>query len=222
MAKSYGYCVVWCCNFGLDEGRLMKKILRFFIVFIILLIFCNISYALDRCNEYRSDVRNSFSLRFNTNFPWWYGLAQLEQESSCRGNVTAFDAGMGIAQFMPATWKFITKEMGRADLNAYNPADSIEVQAFYMERIQGHENWTDRLWITFQIYNGGRSILYNEYKRAGIVDWDLMKQQCQRKKIQMKWGILDLCDVNYKYSKRIYNKAENYRLGKDHYSWRYW
>jgi hypothetical protein len=38
----------------------------------------------------------------------------------------------------------------------------------------------------------------------------------------MNWGTLDLCEVNYDYSKRVYSRGNKYRLAKDHYSWRFW
>lgn len=202
----------------------MEKLLKFLMVSFLIIFFSSNVYALDRCREFTTDVRNSHIRNFDGNFPWWYGLGQIEQESACRANVTAFDAGMGLTQFMPATWKQIKKEMGRPDLNPYKAADSIDAQAFYMASIQKKENWTNpkELWISYQIYNGGRTLLYKEYQRAGVLDWDLMKNECQRRKIQMKWGVLDLCEVNYDYSKKVYSRGDKYRLGKDHYSWRFW
>jgi hypothetical protein len=105
-------------------------------------------------------------------------------------------------------------------LDPYNAKDAIRMQAFYMQKIHTKENWTGRLWTSYQIYNGGASTLKNEYKRAGILDWDLMKLSCTRKKIQMKWGILDLCEVNYSYSKQIEKYGNVYRRGPD--GMRYW
>lgn len=202
----------------------MGKILKFLLFSFLIIFFTSNAFALDRCREYITDVRNSHTRNFNGNFPWWYGLGQIEQESSCRANVTSFDSGMGLTQFVPSTWNVIKKQMGRPDLSPYKASDSIEAQAFYMASIQKKENWSasKQLWISYQIYNGGRSTLYKEYQRAGVLDWDLMKSECQRKKIQMKWGVLDLCEVNYSYSKEVYRKGNSYRLGKDHYSWRFW
>lgn len=202
----------------------MGKLLKFLIISFLVIFFTSDLYGLDRCREFITDVRNSHIRNFDGNFPWWYALGQIEQESACRANVTAFDAGMGLTQFMPATWNSIKKQMGRPDLNPYKAADSIEAQAFYMASIQKKENWTNpkRLWISYQIYNGGRGLLYKEYQRAGVLDWDLMKSECQRKKIKMNWGTLDLCEVNYDYSKKVYKRGDKYRLAKDHYSYRFW
>jgi len=106
-------------------------------------------------------------------------------------------------------------------LDPYNPTQAIRMQAFYMNRIHTKENWTGKLWVAYQIYNGGKSNLYNEYKRAGVLDWELMKMFCQRKTIILKSGApLNFCDVNYDYSKKVERYGNSYRRGSD--LTRYW
>jgi hypothetical protein len=188
-------------------------------VALILLACCPVVNALDRCETLVQDVRVEHTKYFGIQFPYWYGVAQLKTESACRTNVTAFDAGQGVAQFMPKTSQYIQSLMGEK-LDPYNPKQAIRMQAFYMARIHQKENWTPALWISYQIYNGGRGTLYKEYQRAEILDWELMKMSCQRKKIKMSWGILDLCEVNYDYSKRVEKYSASYRRGAD--GIRYW
>jgi hypothetical protein len=96
--------------------------------------------------------------------------------------------------------------MGEA-LDPYNPKQAIRMQAFYMYRIHTKENWTGRLWIDYQVYNGGKTTLYNEYQRAGILNWELMKKECHRKS--------NFCDINYGYSKKVERYGEGYRRGAD-------
>ena len=93
------------------------------------------SYALDRCNDYIADVKIQHYKYFGIDFPYHYGVAQLEAESRCRPNVTAKDKGMGIGQFMPATWKGIKDQLGEPDLDPYNPEHAIKAQAFFMWQI---------------------------------------------------------------------------------------
>ena len=186
---------------------------------LIILLVAVPAHALDRCEAHIKDVRVEHTKYFGIQFPYWYGVGQLFTESVCRTNVTAFDAGQGIAQFMPKTAQYIQSLVGEA-LDPYNPRQAIRMQAFYMNRIHRLENWTDRLWISYQIYNGGKGTLYKEYRRAGLADWELMKLSCQRNKIQMKWGVLDLCTVNYDYSKKVEKNGNQYRKGKDGYF--YW
>lgn len=47
-----------------------------------------------------------------------------------------------------------------------------------------------------------------------------MKAASNRKKIQFKWGILDLTEVNYDYSKKVEKYGNQYRNGPD--SMEYW
>ena len=174
------------------------------------------AYGADRCESFIKDVRIEHTKYFGLGFPYWYGLGQLKQESACRASVTAFAQGMGAAQFMPRTSTYIQSLMGEK-LDPYNPKQAVRMQAFYMNRIHRKENWSDRLWVDYQIYNGGRGTLYNEFVRAGVLDWELMKLSCQRKKIQMKWGVLDLCVVSYSYPKQVYKYGQQYRRGPDGY-----
>uniref|UniRef100_A0A6M3JE46 Putative transglycosylase n=2 Tax=viral metagenome TaxID=1070528 RepID=A0A6M3JE46_9ZZZZ len=168
----------------------------------------------DRCSQWIQPVRTEHTKYFGFQFPYWYGVGQLRAESACRADVGSFDGGQGVAQFMPKTAQYIASLMGEA-LDPYNPKQAIRAQAFYMNRIHILENWGIKLWIDYQIYNGGRGTLYNEYKRAGYTDWEAMKQECQRKKIEFSWGILDLCVVNYDYSKKVASYGEAYRRGSD-------
>ncbi|MEW6485802.1 MAG: lytic transglycosylase domain-containing protein [Pseudomonadota bacterium] len=189
----------------------------------ILLIFllCSVSSvaALDRCQDYVTDIRIQHTKYFGLNYPWWYGVGQARQESNCRANVTAFDAGMGLTQFMPRTWAGVEKDMG-VKLDPYNPEHSIRAQAFYMCQLH-RQNWEGSLWLTYQAYNGGWKLLRAEKQRACHTDWTLMKQVCHRKVIRLKSGrSLDLCEVNYDYSKKVFRYGNQYRLSPD--NWRYW
>ena len=183
------------------------------------LLFAVPAQALDRCATLVQDVRVQHIKYFGLAFPYWYGVGQLKQESACRTTVTAFDAGQGVAQFMPKTSQYVQSLMGQK-LDPYNPKQAIRMQAFYMGRIHTKENWTGKLWTSYQIYNGGKPTLYKEYQRARVADWELMKMNCLRKQIQTKWGVLDLCEVNYSYSKQVEKYGNLYRRGKD--GMRFW
>ncbi len=186
-----------------------------FIFFLILFFLPVSSDASDRCCDYIPDVRASHALYFGPAFPYHYGIGQIKQESSCRDRVTAFDQGMGPCQFMPSTSKWIQSLMGQK-LDPYNRSDACRMQAFYMYRIHKKENWTKFLWIDYQIYNGGRGTLYNEYKRAGKVDWKSMKASCNRKTIILKSGKkLDFCEVNYDYSQKVFKYGKSYQIMPD-------
>lgn len=193
--------------------------LQLVVKILILVLLAVPGYALDRCEALVQNVRVQHFKYFGLAFPYWYSVSQLNTESACRTTITAGDGGRGVAQFMPKTSQYIQSLMGEK-LDPYNSRDAIKMQAFYMYRIHTKENWTDKLFIDFQTYNGGRSLLYKEYQRAGIVDWDLMRLECKRNKVQFKWGVLDFCEVNYSYSQKIYKGGQKYRRGVDGY--KYW
>jgi hypothetical protein len=176
------------------------------------------SSALDRCDDYISDARSA-SLRYGgPSWPWWYNLGQLKQESICRTNITAYDGGRGIAQFMPATIKYVAHMMGQNTFNPYNPHQAIKAQAAYLANISSKSNWSKdkKMFMTFMIYNGGTRSLEKEAKRAGKIDYIAMKKQCHRNIVHLKKGKkIDMCTVAYSYPKQVYNNGQVYRHGTD-------
>lgn len=197
--------------------------IRYWWLVLILLFIPSNALSLERCKKYINDVRIEHTRYFGLTFPYWYGVAQIAQESACRPDITAFDGGQGLAQFMPKTEQYVESLLGEK-LDPYNPTQAVRMQAFYMYTIHSRENWAPKLlFVDYQIYNGGKGTLYKEYIRAGSLDWELMRATCNRKKLQMKWGILDMCDVNYDYSLIIYKNAKQYQgsgVGSSYY--RYW
>jgi hypothetical protein len=143
-------------------------------------------------------------------------MGQIKQESNCRTNVTAFDGGMGLTQFMPATASDISKKMG-GGYNAYNPDHAIKMQAYYMWELH-RKNWDGALWLTYSFYNSGFVTMKREWIRTGKeeTDYFAMKDVCKRKVLTLKNGSqLDLCDVGYDYSQRIYKYGQLYKQGSD-------
>jgi hypothetical protein len=147
-------------------------------------------------------------------------VGQAQEESRCRADVTSFDGGEGLFQFTGTTKSWTRKQMGE-ELNFYNPQDAIKAGAWYMYRLH-KQNWDGALWLDYQAFNGGWTLLKKEKVRAGITDHDLMFIACQRKVITLKSGsLLDFCVVNYSYSEKIYKNANKYRLMGDG-KWQYW
>ena len=147
-------------------------------------------------------------------FPYWYAIGQAQQESSCRSSVTSFDEGKGLFQFVPATAKEVKQRM-KEEVDPTIASDAIRMNAYYMRGLH-NQNWSGCLWMTYQAYNGGWGTLKSEYLRAGTSDYESMRQQCKRKKIKLPSGqYLDLCKVNYDYSKKIYEYGDYFRAGSD-------
>jgi len=190
------------------------------VIIILLLISVN-CLALDRCQDYISDVRTQHIQYFGLSYPYWYGVGQLRQESNCRSNITAFDGGMGVAQFMPATAKDVSQRLG-LKLDPYNIHDATKMQAYYMSQVhKGNKISGKPLWATYQAYNGGWKLLYAESQRASSSNHDDMKLQCHRKVLTLSKGRkLSLCEVNYDYSIKIAKYAKKYQIAPD--GMRYW
>lgn len=187
-------------------------------MFIALFVITSLVFPLDRCEQYIPDVRQQHIFYFGLNYPYWYGIGQLRQESNCRAGITAFDGGQGLAQFMPATEREAEKYIGPLDL--YNPEHAIRAQAWYMSRLH-RQNSDGALWMTYQAYNGGWTNLKKEFQRAQAVDWYLMRECCKRKVIGLKNGkYLDLCEVNYDYSRKVHGYGQKYAISADRV--RYW
>jgi hypothetical protein len=197
----------------------MKKL--WFYIFGLLLIFqpCNV-FASDRCIQYHQSIRVQYTKFFGSGYPFHYAVGKIRQESNCRADITAFDGGMGLSQFMPKTERDVERQTGW-DLNMYNPEHAIKAQAFYMSQLH-RQNPDGRLWIDEMFYNSGAGTTKKEAARAGAWDYDRMKAICKRKILVLKSGkLLDLCDVGYDYPKKIYFYGQKYKEKSDG-EWRYW
>jgi len=170
-------------------------------------------FAVDRCMQFVHDIRRANSYYWGLKFPYWYAVGQAQQESSCRSNIASFDGGRGLMQFMPATERYCEQYLGPLDMK--NSFHAIKANAWYMKQI--HKNNQDgALWLTYMFYNGGISICMKEAQRAGVIDFDLMRLYCKRKKIKLQSGqILDLCDVAYQYPQRVFRYGLKYKTLRD-------
>lgn len=159
------------------------------------------------------------------NAPAHYFMGQIEQESRCYEGITAFDGGMGLGQFMPATADWMQareaalKEFG-IDPQPYNPRWAIRALILYdrwlrnssiIRQCEAVQDWV-AWYFVFRAYNGGLSNLNKEIVSAGLCDPPVVEAYCKRKVIRLKNGsLLDLCKVNIEYPFLIFEKAVKYR-----------
>lgn len=193
------------------------------LITMILIMLISPLFAKDRCIDYVNDVRIQHTYYFGSGFPYWYSIGQLIQESRCRPNITAFDGGQGISQFMPQTEKYVEGLIGE-QLDMYNPEHAIKAQAFYMSRLHKQNPDANKpLALTYMSYNSGLGTIKKEYTKAGCPPFcfNNMKSICKRKIILLKSGkTLNLCDVGYDYPIKIYNYGLKYK--KFETIWKYW
>jgi hypothetical protein len=169
--------------------------------------------AADRCSSFKREVRTAANRYLGIDYPWWYNLGQLKQESGCREGITSFDGGRGLSQFMPATEQECEKVLG--SLNMYHATDAIKAQAYYLSKLD-KQNPDGSLWITYAFYNSGIGTMRAEAQRAGKWDYEAMKKVCKRKILTLKRGNkLDLCSVGYSYPASVWNFGQTYRTSED-------
>lgn len=64
--------------------------------------------------------------------PWKLLKAQYYQESRLNPNAVSPVGAAGVAQFMPATWRQVTKELGWSGIDSRLAGPAIEAGAYYM------------------------------------------------------------------------------------------
>ncbi len=115
--------------------------------------------AADLCEQYRPTLTRESQALFGIGAPVAAFAGQMRQESSCRADVTAWDNGRGLAQFMDPTARQVSNsfpELGAPD--PYNPKWAIRAMVRYNywlhERVRG-DTVCDRWAATFKSYNAG-------------------------------------------------------------------
>lgn len=187
---------------------------------LLLILWVGDAQASDRCQSYSQEVRKAHSFYFGIDYPWHYSVAQLQQESNCR-NVTSRD-GIGSQGLPQITYRWWKKPLAKAGIpDIISVSNQLRAQAFINFDASGQNRWK-YLWINYQIYNGGRLVL-KEIDRAGHPCWDSARTFCERRVITFSSGQkIDACDINYDYSKKIFDYADNYRIGPDSDKFKYW
>lgn len=106
---------------------------------------------------------------------WRLLKAQLLAESNLNPNAVSPVGAMGIAQFMPETWRQVSREMNLpSQAGAFDPKWAIPASAFYMRKLW--DSWSaprpdsDRYCLALASYNAGLGNLLAAQKRAGGVN----------------------------------------------------
>jgi len=104
-------------------------------ILVLILVIFKMAHGKDRCQEYIPDIR-AYGIQYNgLDFPWWYNVGCAITETSCRGNLTSFDGGIGLFQFTPSTG--VTATLSKyITIDPYNTKSSIRGQAYYIMHIR--------------------------------------------------------------------------------------
>ncbi len=179
---------------------------------------------IDRCGKYLPQIVRESRYFMGVEAPHHYFAGQIEQESRCREGVTAFDGGMGLGQFMPATAADIqAREAALRELGAeplpYDPRWSIRALILYDRSL--YAKTACRGWyFTFRAYNGGAVGINREIAKAGSCIETEVERRCARRVLTLKNGSkLDLCRVNIEYPYLIFKRSGNYlQIADDYWS----
>lgn len=183
--------------------------------FILLFLFVTLLEA-DRCKSYIQDVRKAHFKVFGLNYPYWYGIGQLRQESLCRDVISQDGIGsQGLAQI---TYRIWDKYLSKYGINHIESTENqLKAQALIMKNCK-KQAYSSHLWVAYQIYNGG-PLVNKEIIRArndlGIreVPHCIAEKYCKRRDITFLNGqIINACDINYDYSKKVYEYGNKYKM----------
>lgn len=176
--------------------------------------------ALDRCKSLAHRVKISHQQYFGVDFPYHYSVGQLQQESNCKDVISRDGVGSeGPGQITYRLWADALKKQGIAEVKTTR--NNLRAQA-YINYAAHKQNPHKKLWVTYQIYNGG-GLVIKEISRAGKLDWALAKAACRRKIVHFKGGYSEsACDINYDYSKRIFKYGVTYKVLEDPRIYTFW
>ena len=180
----------------------------------ILLLFTHIVLG-DRCKNLVQEVRRAHYLAFGVDFPYWYGVGQLKQESGCRDVISKDGVGSrGVAQITYRVWQKFLKKRGINNINTIS--NQIHAQAYIMKQCK-LEAYTSHLWGAYMVYNGGHIVnkeIIRARKKYHIreVPYCIAKEFCKRKIIEFNNGqSISACKIAYDYPKKIYIYGQQYK-----------
>lgn len=99
--------------------------------------------------------------------------AQVHQESAWRPDAVSHVGAQGLAQFMPATTRWIASQSPElAAQEPYNPAWALRALVTYdrwlYDRTPAHYQPRDRMWVALRAYNGGLGHWQREAASTGL------------------------------------------------------
>ena len=184
--------------------------------FLLVVLLSSGLYSASRCKNYIQRVKLAHFSTFGIDYPYWYGIGQLQQESRCR-NVLSND-GIGSEGLPQITYKVWGKYLQKKGIpNILTVKNQLNAQAIIMADCK-KTAYSSHLWVAYQIYNGG-PLVNKEIKRARLkynireVPQFLAREFCKRRIIHFNNGqSIDACDINYEYSEKVYKYGLKYRI----------
>ena len=177
-----------------------------------------------RCQKYIQLERVAHYAVFGVDYPYWYGIGQLQQESGCRDIISRDGVGsQGVAQITYRVWqKFLNK---KGIKNLYSVGNQIHAQAYIMQNCK-KQAYSSHLWVAYSVYNSGH-IVNKEITKARKalhireVPYHIAKKFCKRRMIHFNNGqVISACKIGYDYPKRVFKYGNKYKEYNTTY--KYW
>ena len=131
--------------------------------------------------KYDKEIQEAVAKWWPSNIPWEWWKAQLYQESHFDPNAVSPVGAKGIAQFMPRTWRSISKKLGFSNVSPFSAKHSIEAGAYYMAKLAHIWSWDrpeiDKWDLARASYNAGPGNLLKAQKKTNnsILYRDIIK-----------------------------------------------
>lgn len=186
----------------------------FFSLLLLWLSFSADAKPLEACIRIVDKTKLATEKFLGSDFPYWYNVGLSHTETQCRFVISK--DGYGSIGYFQLTPKFLDQLL-RPYFPKYteNHIDHFYAFAYYLRTL-----YKEPLWVMYQRYNGGDLVL-KECQRAGSLKWEDCKAQCKRKDVCVWFEGLtckqyrNACDINYSYSKKVYQNGQYYRTGED-------
>ena len=123
--------------------------------------------------QYRPLLVRTAHAAWGLNAPIATFAAQVHQESAWRPDAVSHVGAQGLAQFMPATTRWIAGlHPDLASQQPYNPAWALRALVTYdlwlYDRAPAHYTPRDRMWVALRSYNGGLGHWQREAASTGL------------------------------------------------------
>ena len=168
-----------------------------------------------RCQKYIQLERVAHYAVFGVDYPYWYGVGQLKQESGCRDIISRDGVcSQGVAQITYRVWqKFLNK---KGIKNLYSVGNQIHAQAYIMKNCK-KQAYSSHLWVAYSVYNSGH-IVNKEITKARKalhireVPWNIARKFCKRRMIHFNNGqTISACKIGYDYPKKVFKYGQKYK-----------
>ena len=123
--------------------------------------------------RYRSLLVRTAHMTWGLDAPVAVFAAQVHQESAWRPDAVSHVGAQGLAQFMPATTRWIADlHPALASQQPYSPAWALQALVTYdrwlYDRAPAHYTPRDRMWVALRAYNGGLGHWQREAASTGL------------------------------------------------------